>query len=77
VRCETCGETIPAEEIASDSLHRVEGASDPDDMAVVVAFTCPRCGTRDALVLTYGSEASGADADVLAALPEHHAGESG
>ena len=70
IRCEACGQTSPADEVGVDSLHRVEGASDPDDMAAVVAITCPHCGSLDALVLTYGPEASAADADVLLALPD-------
>jgi hypothetical protein len=68
VRCESCGQTSPADELAVDELCRVEGASDPDDMAIVVAFTCPHCDARDALVLKYGPEASAADVDVLTAL---------
>jgi len=39
-------------------------------MAAVVAVTCPRCSAKGALVLKYGPEASGADADVLLALPD-------
>lgn len=53
-----------------DSLSRVEGASDPGDMAAVVALTCPRCSRGSVLVLTYGPEASAADGDVLLALPD-------
>jgi hypothetical protein len=68
VRCENCTQTTPADEIAVDSVCRVEGASDPDDMAIVVALTCPHCDSRDSLVLKYGPEASIADADVLEAL---------
>ena len=68
VRCETCGQSSGADEIGIDELCRVEGASDPGDMAIVVAFACPHCDTRDALVLKYGPDASAADADVLAAL---------
>ena len=68
VRCESCGQTIGADEIAVDEVARVEGASDPADMAIVAAFACPHCDTRDTLVLKYGPEASAADADVLAAL---------
>ena len=74
VRCESCGESAPAAEVQVDSLYRVEGASDPDDMAAVVAVTCPRCAAKGALVLKYGPEASGAAADVLLALPDPPAG---
>jgi hypothetical protein len=70
VRCEACGETVPAGDLQVESLHRVEGASDPDDMAAVIAVRCPRCSTGATLVLMYGPEASGADADVLLALPD-------
>ena len=61
-------QATPADEIAVDHLCRVEGASDPDDMAIVVALTCPHCSTCDTMVLKYGPEASGADGDVLIAL---------
>ena len=68
VRCESCTQTSPADELAVDAVCRVEGASDPDDQAIVVAMTCPHCDTKATLVLKYGPEASIADADVLEAL---------
>lgn len=70
VRCEACGEASPASELEVHALSRVEGASDPADMAAVVAVVCPRCSTKDTLVLAYGPSASAADADVLLALPD-------
>jgi hypothetical protein len=70
VRCEVCGEETPADELAVDSLARLEGASDPGDMAAVIAMTCPHCDAKDVLVVRYGPEASIADADVLSALPD-------
>jgi hypothetical protein len=60
----------PADELAVDSLARLEGASDPGDMAAVIALTCPHCDARDVLIVRYGPEASLADADVLVALPD-------
>jgi hypothetical protein len=68
VRCEACGATTPADEFAVDEIQRVEGASDPDEMAAVIPLECPHCGAHDLLVVQYGPEASEADADVLAAL---------
>lgn len=68
VRCEACTQLTPADELAVDEVERIEGASDPDDMVVVVAFACPHCDARDVLVLAYGPEASAADADVLTKL---------
>ena len=68
--CGNCGDTVPADEIAIEALERVEGASDPADMAAVVGFTCPHCSSRDLLILKYGPAASGAEAYVRAALPD-------
>jgi hypothetical protein len=65
-----CCDTTPAADLPIDSLYRIEGASDPGDMAIVVAFTCPHCSSQDTMVLRYGPEASAEDADVLVALPE-------
>lgn len=68
VRCEVCSQTTPADELTVEELQRVEGASDPDEMAAVIPVECPHCGAHDVLVLKYGPDASEADADVLAAL---------
>jgi hypothetical protein len=70
VRDEETGTEVAAGELVVGSVHRVEGASDPDDMALVAAVTFPGSGTKATLVLAYGPEASGADADVLLALPD-------
>lgn len=69
VRCGTCNEVSPAGELDVGELRRLEGASDPSDMSAVVAATCPRCGAKGVMVVMFGPEASGADTDVLAALP--------
>jgi hypothetical protein len=68
VRCGTCGRESRAEEVDPVTLRRTEGASDPGEMAAVVATTCPHCGTRGVLVLRFGPEAEAADAEVLTAL---------
>jgi hypothetical protein len=70
VRCEVCGQTTAADEVAIDSLGRIEGASDPGDMAAVVAFTCAHCDAKDVLVLKYGPDATAAEADVLLGLAD-------
>jgi hypothetical protein len=48
---------------------RLEGASDPADLAIVIPLQCPHCGTDGALIAGYGPEASQAEADVLTAMP--------
>ena len=68
VRCGSCNVESPAGSLDVAELRRMEGASDPADMAAIVATTCPSCGQRGTLVLTYGPEAGPADSDVLAAL---------
>ena len=68
VQCLTCRESTEAAEIPADRVTRLEGASDPADMLVVLPMRCPHCGTRGSLVLGYGPEASAEDSDVLAAL---------
>lgn len=69
VRCGTCGTVSPAASLEVAELRRMEGASDPADMAAVVAATCPSCGQKGVMVVMYGPEAGPADSDVLAALP--------
>ncbi|MDQ1402635.1 MAG: hypothetical protein QOG03_951 [Actinomycetota bacterium] len=68
VHCFTCQNDTPAAELSVDALAREEGASDPGDEVALAAFTCPRCGTKVALVLRYGPEASAEDAEVLTGL---------
>jgi hypothetical protein len=74
IRCVTCREVFPAQGAEADEVRRLEGVSDPADMLIVVPLTCPNCGTRGALVAHYGADASGEEADVVAALsrnPRH------
>ena len=69
IRCGACGTEHPAGDYDVAELRRMEGASDPADMAAVVAAACPGCGERGTMVVMYGPEAGPADSDVLAALP--------
>lgn len=69
IRCGTCGVSTPAGSFEVAELRRMEGASDPADMAAVVAAPCPACGAKGVLVVMYGPEAGPADQDVFAALP--------
>jgi hypothetical protein len=68
VECLTCRNRFPARDLSADAIERLEGASDPDDMLAVVALTCPACGARGSLVLSFGPEASVEDAEVLAGI---------
>jgi hypothetical protein len=68
VRCTTCDKSVPAGDISVEFRRRLEGASDPDDMATVIAGRCPNCGSGATLVLGYGVNASDAEVAVGRAL---------
>jgi hypothetical protein len=70
VSCGNCHVATPARRFAVESLRRLEGASDPDDMVAIVATACPVCGADGTLVLGYGPSASAVDADVSVELDE-------
>jgi peroxiredoxin len=68
LRCLTCQGETGASDLPDHTIRRLEGASDPADMAAVVAVTCPRCGAGGTLVLPFGPSASASEALVLAEL---------
>jgi hypothetical protein len=77
LRCLTCGHESPAAMHGGDGADRVEGASDPDDMLLIVAVRCPACGAAGWLSLGYGPAASVEDADVIRNLAPYRGGSSG
>ena len=68
--CGSCAVTSPGASVQVDGIHRLEGASDPDDMSAVMAIVCPSCAAKATLVLQFGPAASAEDADLLNALPD-------
>ena len=70
VRCGQCQSVLAASKISMQSVRRLEGASDPADMATVVATSCPVCGAEGTMVLTYGPAASEVDAGVFSAMSD-------
>lgn len=77
VRCFTCRKSSPAASVSMAALRRLEGASDPDEMAAVAAVTCPQCGTSGTLVLKYGPEATPEESDVLRDLEDRRSSPTG
>ncbi len=69
LRCGACGVESPAGTYAVETIRRLEGASEPDEMMSVVAAACPNCGAQGTAVLGYGPAASPEDAAVSLALP--------
>jgi hypothetical protein len=51
-----------------ESTARFEGASNPDDQAVVFGLHCDGCGVRGVLVTAYGPTATAEEAAVITAL---------
>lgn len=66
--CGTCQAITDASDLGVASERRLEGASDPDDMVLVIAAMCPICRTGGVIVLGYGPNASPEDSDIVAAL---------
>src|SRR3954469_688503 len=57
VQCLTCRRSIPAGDIAAESISRHEGVSDPAEMLAIVALRCPHCDTPGLVILNYGPDA--------------------
>jgi hypothetical protein len=68
IRCRRGGHQFAAASATVDQQRRLEGVSDPADMVIVLAITCPVCHAEGTLVLHYGPEASPEEADALMAL---------
>jgi hypothetical protein len=58
ISCGTCSSCLSPANVAIEGMRRIEGASDPSDMAAVLAIICPVCQTKATLVLKFGPEAS-------------------
>lgn len=68
VECDACNTECDAAELEVRFYERLEGVSDPADMMLVVAASCPKCGEDGTLVLTYGPMAPQEDTEVEALL---------
>ena len=69
--CRGCGHCVAAEDMQLRALRRIEGASDPADMAAVLGLECPACGTRGTAVVRFGPETGPGDEIVLQHLEDH------
>lgn len=55
--CESCGRSFPPEQTELLRLRRIEGASDPADLAVVAGIRCAGCGAAGVVVMQFGPQA--------------------
>lgn len=69
LRCDRCGHVHEPADLVIESTARFEGASNPDDQAVVFGLRCGECDVRGVLVAAYGPTASAEEAAVVTALP--------
>lgn len=69
--CASCKRTSDAGNVPLKAMRRVEGASDPDDMAAVAALECPACGARGTATFCVGTRCPPEDGLVLRALQDH------
>jgi len=67
LRCGVCDEEIEAAAAAVDEIVRFEGASDPDDEAILIAVSTP-AGHRGYFVAAYGPDMAAEDVAFLQAL---------
>lgn len=65
IKCFSCGGRQEPEQVKMDSLRRIEGVSDPADMALVGALRCPSCGAKGTTTFKYGPDAPAADAEAM------------
>lgn len=70
LQCLTCRREFAGTRAAIESLRRLEGASDPDDMLAVIALRCPECGALGSLVIGYGPDASLEESQLLLELQD-------
>lgn len=70
VRCASCDHLAPPGDFELDELRRMEGDSDPADMAAVLALTCRVCGNQGTAIVRFGPEAEPQDIAVLRAVDD-------
>ncbi len=68
VRCLTCETRTEPAAFPIDRVERLEGASDPADMLMVLGGRCPFCGTLGTLTLNFGPTATAGEDRLLERL---------
>lgn len=55
--CAGCNQFHSVTGVMQERIYRFEGASNPDDMAIVVGLRCQICGRTGVVVSAYGPDA--------------------
>ncbi len=72
LRCPACDTATPASELDVVGFQRLEGASDPADMNIVVWAVCSGCSANGVAIIGFGPNASDADQAVLEGIDLEH-----
>jgi len=68
--CGACSHPSAPGDMPRSWMHRLEGASDPDELLTVSALQCPACGAKGTIVLPFGPSANADEGDVSRSLRE-------
>lgn len=71
VLCTNCRSLVSAAWLSAEDVTRLEGASDPDDMLVVIPLACPVCAQRGTLTMNFGPQMAREEDAVLSAMHRH------
>lgn len=71
ILCTRCRSLVSAAWLRADEVTRLEGASDPDDMLVVIPLSCPVCGQQGTLTMNYGPQMEPEEDAVFSAMHRH------
>jgi hypothetical protein len=74
IRCGACAQTHTVAGALVDRVYRFEGASDPDDEAIVLGVRCPQCGENGVIVSAFGPTADPAVLEHLVFLDARFTG---
>ena len=70
--CGRSGTTLSPDDFEIDKTYRFEGASDPDDSAIVYAISSPKLGVKGVLVNAYGIYADETSQALVEKLHRHN-----
>jgi hypothetical protein len=67
--CNGCNQHHPVTGVIQERIYRFEGASNPDDMSIVVGLRCQICGRTGIVVSAYGPNADPRLFEILNQMP--------
>ena len=67
--CKGCNQDHPVTGVIQERIYRFEGASNPDDMSIVVGLRCRICGRTGIVVSAFGPSADPRLFDILNQIP--------